>query len=194
MIIGIDASLRSTALVNIDENKNLLGFEAIKSKPNSEKANKNKPFPELNDEDLIIYNSREVVRFVLNQMDNHIIEGIAIEGLSFAGVSGMKDLIHGNHWGIIVELKKAFPDIPLGKIPVTSWRNSLTTKEERKSGKERYGKKYLKQIVVDKLPHSVKSNFTNYIKINKMDADTLFDLADAYFLAIHRLYLEDENA
>ena len=192
MIIGIDISLRSTGICFIDENKQLLNFKIIKSIPNNEKGNKNKPFPVLNREDLIIYNSKEVVKFVSECMDKYALEGIGCEGLSFSGISGSKDLIDGNFWGILVELRKKFPMIPVGSIPVTSWRNFYTTKEERKAAKEKYGKKYLKQMIVDKLPKDVLQKFEEYVKVNKIGKDGIFDLADSYFISCYRLKLEDE--
>lgn len=192
MIIGIDASLRSTAIVNINENKNLIDFKLIKSKPNEIKTNKNKPYPVFNDEDLIIYNSKEVVSFVKKCIDKNIINGIVIEGLSFAGLSGSKDIIQGSFWNILVELKKVFPDIPRGRIPVSSWRSPLTTKEERKLYKEKYGKKGIKELIVGKLPKEIKTKFEKYIKENKYEKDGIYDLADAYFICCFRLGLEEK--
>jgi len=174
MIISIDLSLRSTGVIALDDNKNIIDFKLIKS------SNKpHKILPCLNDEDLIIYNSTEIVKFVSQVIGKHGLDAILIEGLSFGSLSGSKDSIAGNIWVLRVELKKKFPLIPVHIIPVQSWRSKILNKQDRADAKAKYGKKWQKEGVVEKLPEEVKEKFVAYITKNKFDKTGLFDLADA---------------
>lgn len=191
MIISIDASLRSTGICAIDENKNLLNFGLIKSKPNEGKTKKEKAngLPILNDEDLIIHNTSEVIEFIEQCAAFEAIDAIVIEGLSFNSLSGNRDLIDGNFWGIRVAIKKKYPTIPVEIVSVQSWRNAILNKADRKKAKELYGKLWQKKGVVDKLPENVKSKFMDYLKFKSFENTGLYDLADSFMLGNY--YLRD---
>ena len=136
-----------------------------------------------------MYNSIEVCDFVEKAIGTHVLDGVVLEGLSFGSKSGSSDLIAANSWIVTVDLRRKYPNIPIGRISVLEWRNSLTDKEERKLAKEKYGKKAVKQMVVDRLPLDVKKKFEEYITDNKMGKEGVFDLSDAYFLGVYRLGL-----
>lgn len=189
MGMGIDLSLRSTAVVNI--NKNGITYKLVTS------SSKN-----LNDEELLLYNQREIRQIIKSCNPDKI----ALEGLSFGSLSGSKDILAGNFWMIRSMIKQDFPDIKLTIKPVTSWRNKLFTKDERLELKENTIKvKVLKEqikkmnkiektnILIEneelilrssikyltwlKVPEPLKSEF-KYYGFNK----GCFDFTDAYFL------------
>lgn len=191
MIISLDISLRSTGLCAVDENQNLLNFGLIKSKPNEGRTKKEKAngLPILNDEDLIIYNTSEVIKFIEQSAALEAIDAIVIEGLSFNSLSGNRDLIDGNFWGVRVGIRKKYPNVPVEIISVQSWRNKILNKEDRKRAKELYGKGWQKKGVVDKLPEDIKAKFMGYLKWKGYESTGLYDLADAF--AISRYYLEN---
>ena len=114
------------------------------------------------------------------------IDGIAIEGLSFGSISGNKDIIQGNFWYVRTMLYQTFTKIPIGIIPVSAWRSKAVTKEEKARAKEKYVKDYLKHVVVDALPEDVRTEFKTYIDKNEYSQESLFDLADSYFLSKYR--------
>lgn len=178
--------MRSTGACAVDDNSKILGFELIKSKPNEGKTKKqkNNNIPILNDEELIIYNSGKVVQFVERMSETNGLDIILIEGLSFGSLSGNRDLIDGNFWGIRVGLKKKFPFVPIEIITVQSWRNKILNKQDRKEAKEKYSKQlWTKKAVVDKLTDGQKEMFKNYIKKNGFEPTGLYDLADSYSIA-----------
>lgn len=191
MIISIDASLRSTGLCAVDENKTLLNFGLIKSKPNEGKTKKEKSngLLVLNDEDLIIYNTVEVLKFISQCAELEAVDAIVVEGLSFNSLSGNRDLIDGNFWSIRVGIRKKYPTIPVEIVSVQSWRNKILNKEDRKKAKEVYGKGWQKKGVVDKLPEDIKAKFMGYLKWKGFESTGLYDLADSFSLS--RYYLEN---
>lgn len=187
MIISIDLSLRSTGIVALQEHK-LIDFAVISSANGNSKS----IHPVHNNESLLVYNAEQVCAFIQKQNENYALDGIVIEGLSFGGLSGAKDIIQGNFWNIRCELYKKFIGVPIGICPVTSWRSKTLNKAERAEALAKYGKKlYLKQGVYDKLPDYVKERFVDYVKLNKLKKDSLFDLSDAYFLGIFRMNMEE---
>jgi len=115
---------------------------------------------------------------------------LVIEGLSFMAKSAKRDLIDGMHWIIRTIYYVCYQETWIGVIPVTEWRNSITTKEDRDYAKKNYDKKiYLKEVVVDMLPSDILVKFDTYIKENGYDYETLYDLTDAYFIGQYRLTL-----
>lgn len=189
MIISLDISLRSSGLCAISEDKSLLNFGLIKSKPNEGKTKKEKAngLSVLNDEDLIIYNTKEVIKFIEQSAELEAVDAITIEGLSFNSLSGNRDLIDGNFWGIRVGIRKKYPTVPVEVVSVQSWRNKILNKEDRKKAKEMYGKGWQKKGVVDKLPEEVKAKFIGYLKCKEYESTGLYDLSDSF--AIGQYYL-----
>ena len=90
--IGIDISLRTTACVAIKNDKTICGCSWVTSNPK-----------EINDEDLLIYNSDKINYFI--DMWSKYEKRLCIEGLSFNSVSSNKDLIAANFWYTRVKLK-----------------------------------------------------------------------------------------
>lgn len=189
MIISIDLSLRSTGICAFQEGE-LIDFTIIASATGNEKTKTH--LPVFNGEDLLIYNADKINEFI-NHQDKYALDGIVIEGLSFGGLSGNKDILQGNFWYVRCELHRCcFGIIPIGIVPVTSWRSKTINKIERSEALEKYGKKtYLKKGVYDKLPEEIKMRFQEYITKNKLKKDAVYDLADAYFLGIYRIKMEN---
>ena len=182
MIVAGDISLRSSGLTALDMEGNLRICEIVASKKE-----------DLDDENLLIHNAQRVVDFIKDARKLGKIEGIVFEGLSFMSVSGDKDKLYGNLWHMRCEVRKAFPDIPMGVVPVTTWRSKALSKEEQRYWKAQ-GKDGLKLGVVDKLPADVKLVFEEHLVYKGMkqlkSKNPMFDLADSYFLAKYRLGLE----
>lgn len=180
-MIGIDLSLRSSGLVRLDDDNNLLDFDVVSV------CNK-KYVQGVNDEEMLIYIADKIVYFVERNNDK---EAVAIEGLSFQSASSSKDLVWGNFWFLRVRLRMLYPDMLIGVIPVISWRNPLLsnlTKEERKKLK---GNK-MKQHCVELLPTDVKELFSDYVMKHDLKEEAIYDLTDAYFLAKFRNSLKGE--
>lgn len=192
-IVSIDLSLRSTALVFLNQTD--YTYELVKS--DSKK---------LNDEKLLQYNWNCINSFIAK----HKPDIIAIEGLSFNSVSSSKDLIAGNFWFIRTMIDIHYPDIKLIIVPVLTWRNPLFNKEERKELKDNTKKlKDIKKLIKDCKDKADKQKLTldneelilksniKYltweklpIKIREEFNDVgftkgCFDLTDAYFIAKH---------
>lgn len=191
MIISLDISLRSTGLCAVDENQTLLNFGLIKSKPNEGKTKKDKAngLPILNDEDLIIYNTSEVIKFIEQSAELEAIDAIVIEGLSFNSLSGNRDLIDGNFWAIRVGVRKKYPHVHVEIVSVQSWRNKILNKADREIAKRVHGKGWQKKGVVDKLPEGIKAKFMGYLKWRGYEPTGLYDLADSF--SLNRYYLEN---
>ncbi len=191
MIIAIDLSLRSTGICAFQEGK-LIDFAIIASATGNEKTKTH--LPVFNGEGLLIYNA-ERIKWFINRQDKYALDGVVIEGLSFGGLSGNKDILQGNFWHIRCELflECGQYNVPIGIVPVTSWRSKTINKMEREEALEKYGKKtYLKQGVYDKLPEEIKMRFQEYVTKNKLKKDAVYDLSDAYFLGKYRDKM-DEN-
>lgn len=171
MVVGIDQSKRSTALVLTDEGK-LEDFLLVC------------PSKELDNEDLILYQWELVYRFIYKYCE--FIDTINLEGLSFNSVSSSKDLLAGLHWSTRANLKH-FLGITANIVPVLSWRAKVLSKEERKSISELKIKDGLKKAVVDKLPFEVKVRFEDYIRECGFKATSLWDLSDAYQLSLYKV-------
>ena len=166
--VAVDLSMRSTGIVSLTRENKLLDFKIIASK--------------LNDEELLIWNANEIVKFVRKAKPSFIV----FEGLSFMSKSAHIDKIYGNMWVARCALRREFGEnLRIGVIPVLSWRNSLLTKEERKNAKE-FGKEGIKLATVDKLPKIVRNRFKKYVKKNKLSKKAIFDLTDAWGLGVFR--------
>ena len=192
-VIGIDLSLRSSCIVYLSDNE----FEYRLITSDSKK---------LNDEELLIYNSNEILKFI-NRFEP---DYIALEGLSFGSISSSKDIIAGNFWHLRTQLFKNWSGkSKIEIVPVLSWRSPLFNKEERASlkentkkmntlkksmvGKTREEKKALavlnselvlktniKYLTWEKLPEQLKTEFD---KVGFTKGG--FDCTDAYFIAKH---------
>lgn len=192
-MIGIDLSLRSTGLVHINENGELIRFKLVQ--PSAK---------EYQDESNLIYNAEEILTFI-GRVNPSV---IGLEDLSYNSISSSKDLIAGNFWYLRTQLKIHYPEIPLMIVPVLSWRSPLFTKAERsekkendkslkilkdklktiKSKKEKQElakeneelilKSNIKYLTYNKLPDEIKYEFSEYNYNNG-----LFDLSDAYWIA-----------
>ena len=174
-MIAIDLSLRSSGLVALDKEDNLIDFDVVQP---CEKEYRQ----DYNAEETLIYISDKVLDFVKRVNDT---DAVVIEGLSFQSTSSAKDFIWGNFWNLRTQLRMLYPEMLIGVIPVLSWRSPLLshlTKEERKKLK----KDIMKQFCVDLLPLDVYNRFNKFILINNLDKKTMFDLTDAYFLCKFR--------
>lgn len=174
MLVSMDMSMRSSGLVAMDENNTLIDFDVIKTTLDD--------FPY--DEDLIIHVRERTWEFIESvQADKFV-----IEGLSYAGKSSRKDVIAGVFWGVRTLIRTKCPDMPIGVVPVTSWRSKTLTKTDREYAKKNFTpqKEALKIATVEKLPFPIKDYFLDFISRKGYDSKTMYDLADAYFLAIYR--------
>lgn len=177
MFVGIDQSKRSTAAVCIDSAGELVDFIVIS------------PPMYLDGVELLVYQWAKLDTFVYNY--HKYLEGIALEGLSFNSVSSDKDLLSGLFWHLRTMLFVEYPSIPVGVCPVLAWRSKVLSKEERKALSLVKVKDGLKKAVVGKLPFGVRVKFEEYIRERGLKKESIWDLADAFFIAQYRLGLEE---
>lgn len=177
MIMSVDMSLRSTGVCVIDKNDELLHFELLKTDA--------KRFPD--DEGVIIHLRRELDRLMLKFLKT---DQFVIEGLSFGAKSSKKDVIAGAYWGLRTLIYRYYPNVLIGSVPVNSWRNWVTTKDERDAAKKEC-KDPLKNVVFRKLPGEVQRDFLLYVEGNGWGIKSVFDLADAYWIARFRNSLNE---
>jgi len=193
MIIGIDQSMKSTAVVALNLKGEMVDFGLII------------PPSSLNKEETIHY-IWEPLYFTIGK-NYGVIKGIAIEGLAFSAFGNTKDLLYGIQWYVRTRLKVEFPEILVGVINVQTWRSCILTREEQRLYKTKYGKIGLKIGVVEKLPNEIKMQFDKYLELNKDEInacrvkdwkpgckskkylESMYDLADAWGIATHRLKL-----
>jgi len=195
MIVGVDQSKRSTGVVVLDNNGNMVGFKLIT------------PPIEIDNEILIDYQWAKIRELFESVGSNHI-DGVALEGAAFHALGKANDLLWGIQWYVRTRLKVEYPDISIGIINVATWRSTLLTKIEQKEWKIKYGGKIgLKHAIVSKLPPDVRIIFENYLINHKEEINAvkvkdwkpgsksreyekcIFDLADAYGIAFYRLSL-----
>ena len=189
--INIDLSLRSTGLTAIDEDRRLIDYDVVQSVNDiSKQAKKYKQLPEYNGSQLLIYNAQKIVSFIERVNNSYAIDGIVIEGISFGSSSGKGDIISGNWWYVRTEIRKKFPNVPIGSVPVLSWRSKVLNKADKIEAKEKWGRKFLKEGVVAKLPTEVYEEFCSYISKNKLKYNSIYDLADSYYMGCYRVSLE----
>ena len=177
MIMSFDMSMRSTGVCVIDFDEELLHFEVIKTSLDTHP----------NDEDVIIHLVREVERLMSKFWKT---KQIVIESLSFNAKSAKKDVIAGAYWAVRTHLYRYQPHMLLGTVPVTSWRNWYTTLAERKEAKKECSDA-MKNVVFRKLPDEVQKRFLLYVEEMGWNIKTVYDLADAYALALYRNSLND---
>jgi hypothetical protein len=185
IIVGGDLSLRSSALVAMDLQYNLLDFELVTPSKDY-----------FNDEDLLNYNAWQMVHF-LRRFDSADIKGIVLENLSFGDQKSREyDMICANFWHTRWQIwnSEDLNHIPLGVVPVESWRAKVLSPAEKKEWKQNEGKLGLKLGVVSKLPPEVHQRFAAMITGRglkyKKEKNPMFDFADAYFLTKYRVGLE----
>lgn len=172
-MIAIDLSLRSTGLVSLNDSTFELEDFAVISNP------------DLNDEELIVENCRQIRNFV----ERNYAENICIEGLSFGSVSSSKDLLAGQFWHLRTKLYKIGT---LHIVPVQRWRcRKIFSKEEYEYFKGM--KDGLKWMVVDKIPGEITARFNEYIMKHNLKDKAIFDLCDAYMMAYFQIKTLEEN-
>jgi hypothetical protein len=172
--------MRAAGLVMLDLKGNLVGQRVIVTKKE-----------ELDEEYLLLYMEDQVAQFALDYSKGNKLVATVLEGLSFGSKSAKSDLIAANWWGVVTTLRTLYPNLLIGKIPVTSWRSKIVTRDEQKEAKALHKTDPLKKVVVAKLPPDVLSTFEKYLSDNKLKKSCMYDLADAYFLGQVRLTLGD---
>ena len=177
MSIGVDLSLRSTGVVTLDDDLNLIDFILI-----------NPSTKEYNDEKLLTYIANEIVSYVNCNLDEKfgLDRDYAIEGLSFMSVSASKDIMYGNFWHLRCEIMNFTEDATITIYPVTKWRNGQFDKATLKEWKTTV-KNGLKELIVNKTPENVKIKFLEYIKEKKLHKNSIYDLCDAYWLCRYHI-------
>ena len=208
LYVGIDLSLRSTAVMILDKNFNIISMQVVTSTTK-----------QYNDEELLIYNSKTIVNFITNTINDPKlganyqdgivipIKNIAIERLSYASKSAKSDVISANSWILRCRLKDTFPTSPIQIVSVKEWRNKFLsdveqrlineqypiirakrgmklTKDETKSNNKNKAliKVAIKELTLSKIPDNIREIFTKYLTDNKIKVISEYDLADAYLL------------
>lgn len=177
-VLAVDMSLRSSGVVILNDDDTLRDFFVLNTTA--------KDFPY--DEHLIIYLRNQIKYTILHNAD---INKFVIEGLSLNSASSRKDVIAGAYWGIRTLITEEFSHILIGSVPVKSWRNWATTKEEREFYKE-ICPDFLKNVVFGKLSIDIQDKFLRYIVVNNLSPKAMFDLADAYWLGRYRNYIDEK--
>ena len=173
LIMAVDMSLRSTGVVVIDAaDDSLVHYELIKTDPMS--------FPD--DEQTIMHYQDRFHDLLLKFM---AVKQFVIEKPALGAKSSRKDVIAGAYWAVRSVVYRYFPHVLIGTVTVNTWRNWLTTKEERKVF-DKACQDPLKNVVVSKLPDDVWRKFVLYVEENSWDWKSVFDISDAYGLALYR--------
>jgi hypothetical protein len=172
--VAMDMSMRSSGLVCLKQKDNeLVDFKVLKTSRE-----------EYGDyhERLITDISNDVVEFIeKNNADIFVIEYLAL-----SRKSAVADVIAGLHWGVRTRVNEEVPHALIGTITVTEWRAHTIPIEDRRAAKEKYPRDPLKHVVVNHLPYHIADTFEKYVADNKWPKNTIFDLADAYFLGVYR--------
>ena len=166
--------MRSSGLIALTPENEIIDFDVcVTTKDN---------FPDT--EDLIIH----ITDFTIDFIEMVDADSFVIEGLAFGAKSGHKDILAGIYWGIRTAIWKAYPDMLIGSIPVTSWRSKVLNKEDRAYAKANYTPKTeaIKIATVNKLPEKIHKCFLDYIEMMSYNKKTIYDLTDSYFLGKHR--------
>jgi hypothetical protein len=176
----MDMSMRSSGLIAMTPRDEIIGLDIIKTSLDE--------YPD--HEDTII----QVIDVTMDFIAEVSADAFVIEGLSHGAKSAHKDVIAGIFWGIRVAIWRKFK-IPIGVVPVTSWRSKVLNKEDRKYAKENYSPKAdaIKIATVNKLPKDIHKYFINYIEGMHLPKKSVYDLADAYFLGIYRNSLDAKD-
>jgi hypothetical protein len=198
MIVGIDLALRKTGIVALDNKGNLKEFSIVSSDPKT-----------VTGEDLLIHNRKHISANVMFCLATKGKTQIALEGLSFNSVSADHDLISANHWITRLTLKD-FSSVNLSIFPPKSWQKSIVTKDVMAEWLKEYpvirakkGKKLTKeevaansksklairklskQLILEAVPGPILKKFEMYVTQEKLPKDAIYDLTDAYCLAMH---------
>jgi hypothetical protein len=178
----MDMSMRSSGIQAMTPDNEPIGFEVITTTLDD--------FPD--HEDTIIYIAYEVQRFI-QQFQETPKDPFVIEGLSHGAQNASKDVICGIFWAVRTMVWTKFPEMPIGAVPVNSWRATVLDKADRKYAKENYSpkKEAIKIATVNKLPEHLLAVFTNYIELSGFDKKSIYDLADSYFLGVYRNKLNE---
>jgi len=172
LYLGIDQSKRSTGMVLVNEEGELIDYKLINE-------------PKLDGEELILLQLQQLHTFILDNIyvgANAGLAGALIEGLSFGSVGSGKDFLAGLQWAFRVFMYDTYRF--LGTVPVSEWRSKVLTKEEQREAKAA-GKDGLKKACVEKLPWEVREAFVDYVGKLKVKKDALYDACDAYWIAQH---------
>jgi hypothetical protein len=170
----MDMAMRSSGIMALTSENNVIGFEVIKTRLED--------FPD--HEDMIIHVVRETIRFITEFEGDFFV----IEGLAHGAKNASFDVIAGLFWSIRCAIWKHFIELPIGIVPVTSWRSKVLNKEDRAYAKENYSPKadVMKIATVKKLPLELYEWFTAYVECSGFNKKSIYDLADAYFLGVYR--------
>lgn len=193
MIIGIDQSKRSTALVSLFPDGSIADLELIN------------PGKDLDGEFLIKYQWDHIHDFLKRHQS---IRAIALEGLAFGSQDSSYDLLCGIHWHIRTQLFTFYPKIFSGVIAVSSWRSKILSKEEQRMWKANFmgDRVGLKHGVLSKIPENDMRKIDIYMDVNRerinaslglnnLKGNTKpfqakkFDIGDAWGIAKYRLSL-----
>lgn len=181
LYLGVDPSLRSTGIVAIDDNDNIV-FTKLIIVPAVHK-----------DEDNITIMGDEIARQVGDLLENHNIITFGYERLAFNAPSGVRDKISGSYWYNRICLKEltylyeSFP-YPPNIISPPQWRKNVVTKEDRKLAKEKGEKVDLKETALSKMPDNQREILLDAIKEHGLKRAHVYDLCDAYWIAIYAKY------
>lgn len=172
--LGIDQSKRSTGCVLLNRDGDFVDSLLICE-------------PKLDNEELIIQQWQRFDSWLSSHLNPpDVLAGALIEGLSFGSVGSGKDFLAGLQWYFRAQFRDDY-NIFLGTVPVSMWRSKVLTKEEQREAKAQ-GKNGLKEAVFAKLPADLQELFRQVAKTFGKK-DSIFDQADAYFIALHRFNL-----
>lgn len=195
MIVGIDLALRKTGIVHLNPDGTLFRFSVVSSDPKK-----------INGEDLLVHNRKAIKAALPSSKAANI--RVALEGLSFNSVSSDHDLISANHWITRLTLKDDNAAVHI--FPPKSWQKTIVTKEimaewlkdypvirakkGKKLTKEEVSansksklaiRKLSKQLILETVPKGVLKKFEAYVLKEGLAKDAIYDLTDAYCLAMH---------
>ena len=206
--LGIDPSLRSTGIVAINDDAEIV-FQKLIIVPGSYK-----------DEDNIVVMGEAIATFIASILEQHNILSFSYERLAFNAPSGVKDKIAGSYWynricmKELTHLYESFP-WPPELVSPAQWRKKLINSEDRKEmkaaklkvaalsvlKKEAKGDKdrvrelteeitmhknvNLKEKVLTKLPGYVKIQIMDFLEEYGLKKDHAYDLCDAYWIAVN---------
>lgn len=175
MIVAIDLSMRSAGIVVFAKTGRLVTCKVLRTKKE-----------DYDNEHLLLHLEREVKDFLATFSS---VSEVIIEGLSFNAKAARRDLIDGNWWNLVKEIREAYPDIPILSVPVTKWRATVLSKVEQRELKKQHKTDPLKKGCVAKLPTVAEEMFYAYLKAHRLPPSCMYDLADAYWIGSHRLHL-----
>lgn len=184
--MGLDMSMRSTGLVVLSPDDNLMTFDVWKTRKDEDNSKDKFNMGEFffDPEDHII----EFCDYVVRMVDKWSVDKFVIEGLAYTRASAHKDFIQGIYWGVRSHIRRESPHVLIGSIAVNSWRSKVLTRDEQKEAKKIYTPKTeaLKIATYKKLPDHIYQVFIDFIEQMNYTPKTIYDLSDAYFLTKHR--------